>query len=47
MTQPINKSKINRREFIKQSSSLAAGAAVLGSLAPVAFARSENTIRLC
>ena len=46
MTQPINKSKINRREFIKQSGSLAAGAAVLGSLAPVAFAGEDNTIRL-
>jgi len=46
MTQPINKSKVNRREFLKQSGSLAAGAAVLGSLAPVAFAGEDNTIRL-
>jgi len=46
MTQPINKSKVNRREFLKQTGSLAAGAAVLGSLAPVAFAQEDNTIRL-
>jgi len=46
MTQPIDKSKVNRREFFKQSGSLAAGAAVLGRLAPAAFAGEDNTIRL-
>ncbi len=46
MTQPINKSKVNRRQFLKQSGSLAAGAAVLGSLAPAVFAGQDNTIRL-
>ncbi|HUV63990.1 MAG TPA: twin-arginine translocation signal domain-containing protein, partial [Sedimentisphaerales bacterium] len=46
MTQSINNSSINRREFLKQSGSLAAGAAVLGSLAPVAYARGDSTIRL-
>jgi len=46
MTQPVNTSKVNRREFLKQSGSLAAGAAVLGSLAPVAFAGQDHTIRL-
>ena len=46
MTQPISKSKVNRREFLKQSGSLAAGAAVLGSLVPAAFAGEDNTIRL-
>jgi len=47
MTKPIYKSNLNRREFLKQSSSLAAGAAVLGSLSPGAvFAGEDNTIRL-
>ena len=46
MTQPANTSQINRREFLKQSGSLATGAAVLGSLAPVAFAGQDHTIRL-
>jgi len=46
MTESINKSNVNRREFLKQSSALAAGAAVLGSISPVAFARDDNTIRL-
>jgi len=46
MTKSINKSKINRREFLKQSGSLAAGAAVLGSLPNTAFAAGDNTIRL-
>ena len=46
MTRPINKSNVNRREFIRQAGSLAAGAAVLGSISPVAFAGEDNTIRL-
>ena len=45
MAQSIDKSRVNRREFLKQSGSLAAGAAVLGNLAPVAFARGDGTIR--
>ena len=46
MTKSINKSKIKRREFLKQGGSLAAGAAVLGSLPHTAFAAGDNTIRL-
>ena len=46
MTEFVNKSNVNRREFLKQSGALAAGAAVLGSISPVAFARDDNTIRL-
>ena len=46
MTKSINKSKFNRRQFLKKSGSLAAGAAVLGQISPVAFARNNNTIRL-
>jgi len=46
MTESVNKSNVNRREFLKQTSALAAGAAVLGSISPVAFARDDNTIRL-
>jgi predicted dehydrogenase len=47
MTKPIYKSSINRRVFLKQSGSLAAGAAVLSSLSPSAlFAGEDNTIRL-
>ncbi len=44
---PLNdKSIVNRRQFLKQGSSLAAGAAVLGGLAPGAFAAEDHTIRL-
>jgi predicted dehydrogenase len=46
MTKPIYKSNINRRQFLKRSGSLAAGATVLGSIAPVAFAGEDNPIRL-
>ena len=46
MTQSVNTTQVNRREFLKQSGSLAAGAAVLGSISPVAFAGQDNTIRL-
>jgi predicted dehydrogenase len=46
MTQPTLKSKVNRRQFLKHSGSLTAGAAVLGSLSPALFAAEDNTIRL-
>ena len=46
MTQSIDKSNVNRRQFLKQSGSFAAGAAVLGGLSPGVFAREDNTIRL-
>lgn len=46
MTQSSNKSNISRRQFLKQGGSLAAGAAVLGSLSPSAFAGQDSTIRL-
>ncbi|UCG57217.1 MAG: Gfo/Idh/MocA family oxidoreductase [Phycisphaerales bacterium] len=46
MTRTNGTSKVNRRQFLKQSGSLAAGAAVLSSLTPAAFAREDNTIRL-
>jgi predicted dehydrogenase len=46
MTQPVSTSNVNRREFLKQSGSLAAGAAVLSRLGPVAFAGQDSTIRL-
>ena len=46
MTKPVNKSKINRRAFLRQGGSLAAGAAVLGSLSHTVFAGEDNTIRL-
>jgi predicted dehydrogenase len=46
MTKSINKSNVNRRQFLKQCGSLATGASVLCSIAPVAFAGEDNTIRL-
>jgi len=46
MTESIDKSNVNRRQFLKCSGSLAAGAVVLGSIAPVAYAAEDNTIRL-
>jgi predicted dehydrogenase len=46
MTESTNKSNVNRRDFIKKSGVMAAGAAVLGSISPVAFARDDETIRL-
>lgn len=46
MAQLVNTSNVNRREFLKQSGALAAGAAVLGRIAPVAFADQDHTIRL-
>ncbi len=46
MTQAKNASKLSRRRFLQQSGSLAAGAAVLGSLARGVHAAEDNTIRL-
>lgn len=46
MNQPIDKSNVSRRQFLKQSGSFAAGAAVLGSLASAVLASEDNTIRL-
>ena len=46
MTRTVNNADINRRQFLKNGGSLAAGATVLASLSPVAFARQDNTIRL-
>jgi len=46
MTKPNNKSNLNRRQFLKQTGSLAAGAAVLGGISPVAFTAEDNKIRL-
>lgn len=46
MIQSVDKSKISRREFLKQGGSLASAAAVLGRLAPAAFAGEDHTIRL-
>jgi predicted dehydrogenase len=46
MTKSIDKSNVNRRQFLKKSCSLATGVAVLGSIAPAAYAGEDNTIRL-
>jgi len=46
MTESIDKSSVSRRQFLKQGSSLAVGAAVLGSLPPTLFAAEDHTIRL-
>ncbi|MFQ6130646.1 MAG: Gfo/Idh/MocA family protein [Armatimonadota bacterium] len=46
MIQPSDVSKPSRRQFMKQSGSLAAGAAVLSSLASSVYAQEDNTIRL-
>ncbi len=46
MTKSNDKSNVNRRQFLKKCSSFATGAAVLGSIAPVAFAGEDNTICL-
>ncbi|MCP4260774.1 MAG: Gfo/Idh/MocA family oxidoreductase [Planctomycetes bacterium] len=46
MTKSFNKSNINRRQFLQQSGSIAAGAVVLGSLQSSVFARGDSTIRL-
>ncbi|MBW7992874.1 MAG: Gfo/Idh/MocA family oxidoreductase [Planctomycetes bacterium] len=42
----MTKSKLNRRQFLKKSGSLAVGASVLGSLQPSVYARGDSTIRL-
>ena len=46
MTKSFSNSNLNRRQFLKQSGSIAAGAAVLGSLQSSVFARGHSTIRL-
>jgi secreted PhoX family phosphatase len=46
MNKSIDKSNVNRRQFLKKCGSVATGAAVLGSIAPSAFAGEDNTIRL-
>jgi predicted dehydrogenase len=46
MTKSVHKSSFSRRQFLKKGGSLAAGAAVLASLSPRAFARGDSTIRL-
>jgi len=46
MMRLTDKSGVNRREFLKGSSSLAAGAAVLATMPPTLFAAEDNTIRL-
>ena len=46
MTQLIDTPNVNRRQFLKHSGSVAAGAAVLGSLTPTLFAAADDTIRL-
>ena len=47
MTQSIDKTNVNRRQFLKQSGSLAAGAAVLGSIPTSGvYAAQDETIRL-
>ena len=46
MIKSFNKSKLNRRQFLKKSGSLAVGASVLGSLQPSVYARGGSTIRL-
>jgi predicted dehydrogenase len=46
MSNSFNKSNINRRQFLKQGGTLAAGAAVLGSLQASVYARGDSTIRL-
>jgi len=46
MNKSTDKSNVNRRQFLKKCGSAAAGAVVLGSIAPSAFAGEDNTIRL-
>ncbi len=46
MSKSIYRSNVNRRQFLRQSGSIAAGAAVLGRIMPAAFAGEDNTIRL-
>lgn len=46
MTRQTDKPDVNRREFLKHSGSLAAGAAALGAMTPTLFAAEDDTIRL-
>lgn len=46
MTRSSNDSKSTRREFLQQTGSLAAGAAVLGGIVPKVHAGQDSTIRL-
>ena len=46
MTQSTNATSSTRREFLQQTSSIAAGAAVLGLSVPAVHAAENNTIRL-
>jgi hypothetical protein len=46
MTQSNDSPNTTRRRFLQQSGSLAAGAAMLGSLARTVHAGEDNTIRL-
>jgi len=46
MTRPIDHLNVNRRQFLQATGSLAAGAAMMGSLSPRAFAGQDHTIRL-
>ena len=46
MTQSSDHQNPNRRQFLKQSGAVAAGAAALGSVAPAVHAAEDNTIRL-
>ena len=46
MTQANDAPSATRRQFLKQSSAIAAGATVLGSSVPLVHAAEDNTIRL-
>jgi len=46
MTQSNDTSNVTRRQFLRQSGSLAVGAAAIGGLAPAVHAGEDNTIRL-
>ena len=46
MSRKRNSSQASRRQFLRQGSSLVAGAAALGGLAPRIFASEDHTIRL-
>ncbi len=46
MTQSSDHQNPNRRQFLKQSGAVAAGAAALASVAPAVHAAEDNTIRL-
>jgi predicted dehydrogenase len=46
MVKSLNVSKINRRSFLKQNTSILAGAATLGGLAPMVHAAEDYSIKL-